>query len=81
MAVDWEPDLVQWEGNQRVCMVTKGYVHPKDWGTAEPFSLQSDRYAFVRCLEQVRRVELLADADDALSRSYSEWVKRAFEKS
>lgn len=81
LAVDWEPDLVQWDGNQRICKVTKGYVHPNDWGTAEPFSLQSDRYAFVRCLEQARRVKLLADADEVQSRSYSEWVKRAFWKS
>ncbi|MFZ9055447.1 MAG: hypothetical protein ACO2ZL_06535 [Flavobacteriales bacterium] len=80
LAVDWEPDLVQWVGNQRVYKVTKGYVHPKDWGTAEPFSQQSDRYAFVRCLEQVRRVELLSEADAVQSRSYSEWVKEAFWK-
>ena len=78
LAVDWEPDLVQWDGNQRICKVTKGYVHPKDWGTAEPFSSQSDRYAFVRCLEKARCVELLVDPDDVQSRSYSEWVKKAF---
>jgi len=78
LAVDWEPDLVQWVGNQRVYKVTKGYVHPKDWGTAEPFSQQSDRYAFVRCLEQVRRAELLTEADAVQSRSYLEWVKEAF---
>ena len=78
LAVDWEPDLVQWVGNQRVYKVTKGYVHPKDWGTAEPFSQQSDRYAFVRCLEQVRRAEFLTEADAVQSRSYSEWVKEAF---
>ena len=81
VAVDWEPDLVQVMGNQRVSKVTKGYVHPDDWGTSEPVSLKSDRYAFVRCLEQVVKAKQVPNRDDLLDHSYQELVRHYFRNS
>lgn len=78
IAIDWEPDLVQVLGNQRVFKVTKGYVHPDDWGTLKPYSLRSDRYAFARCLEQALQVELLSKQDEWLDRPYQEMVKHCY---
>jgi hypothetical protein len=78
LAIDWEPDLIQVMGNQRVSKVTKGYVHPDDWGTSEPFSLKSDRYAFIRCLEQVVKAEQPSSRDDLLDFSYQDLVKHYF---
>ena len=79
LAVDWEPDLIQIRGNQRVFKVTKGYIHPNDMGTSEPFSLQSDRFAFARCLERTRGVDLLTQNDEMLAPPYIESVRRGFQ--
>ncbi|GEM_PF-655468 len=78
LAVDWEPDLIQVRGNKQVFKVTKGYIQPNDMGLSEPFSVHSDRYAFARCLEQVRKIELLSKKDDTLAPLYQESVRKAF---
>ena len=51
---------------------------PDDWGTSEPFSLKSDRYAFIRCLEQVVKAEQPSSRDDLLDFSYQDLVKHYF---
>ena len=45
----------------------------------EPFSLQSDRFAFARCLERTRGVDLLTQNNEMLAPPYIESVRRGFQ--